>query len=940
MSEIYKVFDDGGLTALTEHMKTTRTKANTNETAITTLGEDLAELSSEVVTALGNKQDKLTFDSTPTADSTNPVTSKGVKTALDGKADAGHTHDDRYYTETEVDNKLSSKADSSHSHDYDDLTNKPFYDGRTERSIYVPSSSCPNANILNETNGYYYGTTTHSSPGLTYGATYRVSGNYCDGYCVARRVRDANYWTYSILGNPAMSVAYGNFVMSDGSALIDTGEDWCFMVTSRTTRNVICSKTVNSSITSFWEVSGELVQIDEKYIPDVYAAKDHAHDEYALADHTHDFSELTVTDTTAAKTALDVDDGMICVNLKMDPLNDWDSVAYGDGKFVAIPLHGGENGAYSEDGIVWTPIEMPSLPYNKEVILYAFDKFIILPSGNSAYSTYHYAYSEDGMVWTSVALDNVLGTATSWAYGNGLLLVTTNNDVTGGRRYFYTSDGVNWSSSYFQGINYTHLDECLDTWTIAYGNGRFVVVDGYAGNIMYSEDGLNWVAASNSIGLQGIGNPVYGDGKFIVSYNNMIYYSTDGDSWASQESGVNKDINNIIYANNKFVGVAYFDDHTSPSSPAYSDDGLTWTLSTFPSELHYVNVWCYGGDKFIALVDLQTEGCGLGAFSFDGITWKNELKQITQAGEDVTAKTLEVLKHAHSASDVTFTDGDTFQDKLDAGELTGPKGDTGAAGPQGAKGDKGDTGAQGPKGDTGAAGAQGAKGDKGDTGAAGAQGVSVSSITQTTTSTADAGSNVMTVTLSNGNTSTFTVRNGSKGSTGATGPQGPKGDKGDTGATGPQGAAGADGAKGDKGDTGNGFEQVTTAGDGAAYTATVSGITSLTKGASFTMIPHTASTSATATLNVNGLGAKRLRRPISANNTTSVAPTTTSWLTANKPVRVMYNGTYWLVMDMVRPYGPDLYGTVSMDNLPITTEAWTFELEDGSTVTKNVAVSS
>lgn len=34
---------------------------------------------------LGNYQDKLTFDSTPTASSTNPVTSGGVKTALDGK---------------------------------------------------------------------------------------------------------------------------------------------------------------------------------------------------------------------------------------------------------------------------------------------------------------------------------------------------------------------------------------------------------------------------------------------------------------------------------------------------------------------------------------------------------------------------------------------------------------------------------------------------------------------------------------------------------------------------------------------------------------------------------------------------------------------------------------------------------------------------------------
>lgn len=43
--------------------------------------------------ALAGKQNTLTFDSTPTTGSTNPVTSGGVKTALNGKADVGHVHD-------------------------------------------------------------------------------------------------------------------------------------------------------------------------------------------------------------------------------------------------------------------------------------------------------------------------------------------------------------------------------------------------------------------------------------------------------------------------------------------------------------------------------------------------------------------------------------------------------------------------------------------------------------------------------------------------------------------------------------------------------------------------------------------------------------------------------------------------------------------------------
>lgn len=42
----------------------------------------------QITNAVQNLQTKLTFDTTPTADSTNPVTSGGIKTALDAKQDA------------------------------------------------------------------------------------------------------------------------------------------------------------------------------------------------------------------------------------------------------------------------------------------------------------------------------------------------------------------------------------------------------------------------------------------------------------------------------------------------------------------------------------------------------------------------------------------------------------------------------------------------------------------------------------------------------------------------------------------------------------------------------------------------------------------------------------------------------------------------------------
>lgn len=115
--------------------------------------------------------------------------------------------------------------------------------------------------------------------------------------------------------------------------------------------------------------------------------------------------------------------------------------------------------------------------------------------------------------------------------------------------------------------------------------------------------------------------------------------------------------------------------------------------------------------------------------------------------------------------------------------------------------------------------------------------------------------------------------------------------------------------KGDKGESGKGFEVVTTSGSGSAYIAAVSNIESLTVGASFIMVPHTVSTRAQVTLNVNSLGAKIIRRGISINTATTVLSDDASWLAANKPILVTYNGTYWIA-NLPRPYATDIYGQV------------------------------
>lgn len=67
-------------------------------------------------------------------------------------------------------------------------------------------------------------------------------------------------------------------------------------------------------------------------------------------------------------------------------------------------------------------------------------------------------------------------------------------------------------------------------------------------------------------------------------------------------------------------------------------------------------------------------------------------------------------------------DGKNWDNVVALAGLKGPKGDTGATGPQGSKGDTGGNGPQGPKGDTGPTGPQGPKGDPGATGPQGPKG--------------------------------------------------------------------------------------------------------------------------------------------------------------------------------------------------------------------------
>lgn len=101
--------------------------------------------------------------------------------------------------------------------------------------------------------------------------------------------------------------------------------------------------------------------------------------------------------------------------------------------------------------------------------------------------------------------------------------------------------------------------------------------------------------------------------------------------------------------------------------------------------------------------------------------------------------------------------------------------------------------------------------------------------------------------------------------------------------------------------------------DGVTYTATAPGVTELTIGLTLVIIPDTASTNVSVKLNVNGLGEKYIRLLTGYNTTTTTAAAVAAWMSANKPIQVRYNGTYWIA-DLQRASANAISGTIKIEN--------------------------
>jgi hypothetical protein len=153
--------------------------------------------------------------------------------------------------------------------------------------------------------------------------------------------------------------------------------------------------------------------------------------------------------------------------------NQWISVTYGNGQFVAVSQNGTNPVMTSPDGITWTA-QAAAEQNSWRSITYGNGQFVAV----AADGTNRVMTSPDGVIWTPQAAAE----ANNWisvTYGDGLFVAVA---FTGTNRVMTSPDGVSWTAQAASEQN---------SWiSLTYANGQFVAV---------AQTGTNRVMTSGTI---------------------------------------------------------------------------------------------------------------------------------------------------------------------------------------------------------------------------------------------------------------------------------------------------------------------------------------------------------------------------------------------------------------------------------------------------------
>ncbi|MBT9168395.1 MAG: hypothetical protein DDT19_01740 [Syntrophomonadaceae bacterium] len=273
--------------------------------------------------------------------------------------------------------------------------------------------------------------------------------------------------------------------------------------------------------------------------------------------------------------------------------NNWYSVTYGNGLFVAVAFSGtGNRVMTSPDGINWT-LRTSAADNAWVSVTYGNGLFVAVAqsgTGNRVMT------SPDGITWTArtSAADNNWNSVT---YGNGTFVAVAFSGS--GNRVMTSPDGITWTARTSAADN--------NWYSVTYGNDLFVAVAIFGGGngVMTSPDSINWTLRTSAADNQWY-SVTYGNGLFVAvahtGTGNRVMTSPDGINWTLRTSAADNAWVSVTYGNGLFVAVAQ---SGTGNGVMTSPDGITWTLRTSAADNQWYSV-TYGNGLFVAVAHTGT----------------------------------------------------------------------------------------------------------------------------------------------------------------------------------------------------------------------------------------------------------------------------------------------------------------------------------------------
>lgn len=311
-----------------------------------------------------------------------------------------------------------------------------------------------------------------------------------------------------------------------------------------------------------------------------------------------DTDYLTVNDTVHALGRVQFGGVLISANrnaYKDLPLYSWQSLTYGNGKFVAIASaasKGRSRVAYSGDGRTWYLVDnIPNLTWTQ--IEFGNGRFLMVGNSNIC------MVSIDGINWEAYPVPysiSVIG------YGNGMFVGTKNSSTNS---IYYTYDGTKWYEGDLPKNDYIYPG------AVAFGGGIWVLgCNSTASTCGFyrSFDGIHWFGEREAPKLLvrdlkwGPINGAYG--TWICSDHSHIggHYSLDGGStWTVANGATVTCWTSIAYGAGMFVCIFGFHHDDGYMDFYYTYDGMSWNPGWHQ---HYKAYWydvCYGDGKFVII---------------------------------------------------------------------------------------------------------------------------------------------------------------------------------------------------------------------------------------------------------------------------------------------------------------------------------------------------